>query len=224
MDNKIKQISLKQRYSLEDRDIEEFIEEAYFIQGQDYVDFLAQYGYDVIGFCWGEIRDNAVNKQFFSLLEKSPWLDGKLIMLASEDCSKIDKEGIYYEDITNNPIIKRVSMSLTEFEIRKVDKYKHWEKCKDCNVYAYVTSGELEKDLSMEWIKFLASRYLEYEQYMLDRYKWIKFNACSAKEHTERLIERCVGEIYELQKRNLEKQNKSIEKSDYIINMLTNNK
>jgi len=217
-------VSLKQKYNIPDRMLEEFIEEDDFIMGKDYVDFLAQHGYNIIGFCRGEIKGDEVDKTFLPLTDRELWLDHMLILISNQEHPNTQFSGIYCEQIEGNPYVKRISLSLTEFEIRTVEKFKRWEKVEKDNVYAYVTSGKLEKGLSMEWIKFLASRYIEYEEYILDRYKWVKFNAVANKQSVDRLIARRVGEIENELTQASKEQQKIIDKSDYIINMITSGK
>lgn len=225
MEKKVKQISLKQRYNLDGRDIEEFIEDAYFIQGKDYVDFLTEQGYKVAGLCKSREPDENNNMVFKPMDDNTSWLDGALILIGDNEDREGYSDGLCCKYVENNPFVKRISMSLTEFKIRLVSKYYRWEKIEEDNVYAYVIKGDLEKDLSMEWIKFLADRYLEYEQYMLERYKWVKINASQYKQEAERLIAKRIANIDENKiKEAIANQQRIIDKSDYITNMLTREK
>ena len=216
MKNKSGQISLKERYG-NIGDVEEFIEDGNFINGEDYLTFLTQYGYKVDGYYDGNKKSSVTFKCFDGSVQ---WLDGALILLQNE---KGFKE-ISAEEIENNPFVKQISMSLTEFKIKTISKYKRWGKVEKDNVYAYVTKGNVEKDLSIQWIKFLAGRYFEYEQYMINRYRWVKINAMARKEDAERLIARRVGEIDNNLIEIFEEQENIIEESDHIIGILKNGK
>lgn len=225
MAKEVKQISLKERYKLQGRDIEEFIEDAYFIEGEDYLDFFAEHGYEVAGFCTSREPDENNDMVFRPIDSYTSWLDDALILIGDDEEREGYSDGLYCKQVENNPFVKMIDMSLTEFRIRTVSKYNRWEKVEEHNVYAYVTKGEVEKDLSMEWIKFLADRYLEYKQYMLDRYKWVKLNATHYKEDAERLIAKRIAEIDQNKiQETIAKQQKIIDKSDYITDMLTNEK
>lgn len=221
MEKEVKQISLKERYKLKSRDMEEFIEDAYFIEGEDYLHFLTEHGYNVAGYCTSRKRDENNNMVFSPMDSHTPWLDDALILIGDDNEREGYSDGLNCQYVENNPFVKIISMSLTEFEIRLVSKYYRWEKIEEHNVYAYVIKGDLEKDLSMEWIKFLADRYLEYEQYMIKRYVCVRRNAIDQKEDVDRLVaeghygynNRLLGDQIKLQK--------IIEKSNKILTMLS---
>ena len=215
-----KNISLKEKYEISALDIDEFIEEENFIEGEDYLNFLSQNGYNVVGYYCSEGDTNSGGKWFYPFNDWTPWLDNALILLGNEEC-KAGSKGFYCEKIAGNHYIRRISMSLTQFEIYTVLKYKHWEKVEKDNVYAYVTNGNLEKDLSMEWIKFLAETYVEYKNYILDRYKWVKTNALIRKERIEQAIAKRDGSSANKLEGALEQCEQMIAKSDYIVDMLT---
>lgn len=191
----------------------EGIKRGEFIETKDYFEFFAQNGYKLEGYDTSNRNWDRADATFSKFGDYRPWLDESLVLLGDEEERGDKFEGFYCRNIVNNPFVKYIRLGLTEFDIYTVvlnPDAGGWGN--DEPFYAY----KLEKDLSKEWVKFLALKNEEYRQYVLAMCKNVKKETPENIKRYNSLLAQDIAELKAKHARRIDGVNKEFEKYNNI--------
>lgn len=181
---------------------------------EDIKNFLMEQGYN-----WtkriGEDRGE-YEVAFNDCGKYSKYIDDQYILIGTEEDwgDSIDE---YYvcEDITKCPFVKYIRhSSLTKFKVYKPIEHSNSGELGFGNTYI---DYELEKDLSIEWVKFLVKLCPEFGDYLLKNCDTLMWQEKGHMETETRLIAKRIAELQQQDKDIKANYNKKIEHYKKVI-------
>ena len=192
---------------------EQQIKSGAFIETKDYFEFFAQNGYKLAGYDISNRNWDRADARFSKFGDYRPWLDEALILLGDEEERGNKFEGVYCRNIVNNPFVKYIRFGPIEFKIYTVvlnPDAGGWGS--DEPSYAY----RLERDLSNEWVKFLALKNEEYRQYILSECKRVQRETPESVERHNNMLAKRIAELQKQTAGYIDEDNKKLEKYNQI--------
>ena len=167
--------------------------------------------------------DGEYEVAFNDIGEYGKYLDNQFILVGTKDGwgDSIDE---YYvcEDITECPFVKYIRQSsLTEFLVYKPIEHSHVGEPGFGDTYI---EYELEKDLSIEWVKFLVKLCPEFGDYLLKNCDTLIWQEKGHMETETRLIAKKIAELQQQDKDMRAKCNKKVEHYKNVIDAVKQTK
>lgn len=191
----------------------EVVKRGAFIETKDYFEFFAQNGYKLEGYDTSNRNWDRADARFSKFGDYRPWLDEALVLLGDEEERGDRFEGFYCRNIVNNPFVRYIRLGPTEFNIYTVvlnSDAGGWGN--DEPFYAY----KLEKNLSKEWVKFLALKNEEYRQYILSECKRVQREIPENIERRNNMLAKHIAELEKQTAEHIAADNKELERYNQI--------
>ncbi len=203
---------------------EERIKSADFINNKSFREFLAENGYEIVGY--DHNRYNFENRYIhfgaFGEYERDfRHTDRGLILIGPGSEWDESIEGFTVKNIVGNPFVKYLDWGLTEFKVYKIANNSGAEGFgSDEPLYC----GKLEKDLSNEWIKFWALREEDYAKYMLAECHDIRKKAPQDVEYYGNLLARDIARLEAEYNQRMDGVNKKLNRYSEIEQIIKSTK
>ena len=187
------------------------IERLDFVTYQDFSDFLAQYGYNVVGASANGSMDRAQVRFYRCDGHKIP----TLVLLGPESKWGKDIDNFYCKNIIENPFVKYISCGLTTFKI-----YSVVVNPKSCCGWgpseepSYIP--KLEKDLSAEWIRLWTEREEYYSKYVLSECDRVKREIPEKIVGCKNMLAERIAELQKQTNQAIEQDNKVLDEYNQI--------
>ncbi|MBQ3502775.1 MAG: hypothetical protein IJA72_03830 [Clostridia bacterium] len=151
------------------------------------------------------------------------YIDDQYILIGTED-DWGDSVDEYYvcEDITKCPYVKYIRQpSLTEFKVYKPIEHPHVGEPGFGNTYI---DYELEKDLSIEWVKFLVKLCPEFGDYLLKNCDTLIWQEKGHMETETRFIAKKIEELEQQDKESKANYNNKVRHYKNVIDAVKQTK
>ena len=190
-----------------------------FIKNEDYMEFFAQNGYKLAGY-YANSRDwDRKGEFFFKFGEHKQSLDRALVFLGDE-MERGDYRGHFFcYNIVNNPSVKYIVHSLTEFRVFSVVEN---EKCRGWGSDEPEYCTKFEKDLSDEWVKFLALKDEDYIKYILKECAKVQKEMPERIEYHKNMLAKRIEELKQETAKWIAENNRKLDKYNQIEQIVRN--
>ena len=201
---------------LEQKAREERIRSVDFIDNESFREFLSSNGYDIVGYDNNSYNfdDRYIHFGSFGGYEKAyKGTDRSLILIGPQSEWDKSMEGFTVKNIVGNPFVKYVDWSLIEFKVYNIVNNPDAEGW-GSDEPNYM--GNLEKDLSNEWIKFWVLKDQDYVKYILKRCAEKKKEIPKSIDNRNSLLARRIRELQEEAKQRNHEDEKELAKFEEI--------
>lgn len=148
-----------------------YVQDGYFITLDVYKNFLKEHGYILTAYDGGGNID--WDRKFASFFEFHDGFDRHLndnmILIGKPEDWGEYMSGYWCDNIVNNPFVKHIKTSFTEFKIFTIVENERAKGFSFGPRDEYLYRIKLEKDLSKEWIQYLVKICPEFAEYQLAR-------------------------------------------------------
>ncbi len=202
---------------LEEKEKWLMLERLDFITYQDFRDFLAKSGYNVVGASANGSIDRAQVRFYRCDSSKIP----TLVLLGPESEWGKYVDNFYCKNIIENPFVKYVSCGLTTFKIYSVvanPDYKSGWGISDVPPH----KTQLEMDLSDEWITMWAEREEYYSKYVLSECARVKREIPKNIEGRKHFLAERIEQLEKETDQAIEQDNKVLDKYNRIERVIKN--
>lgn len=153
----------------------------------------------------------------------SKYIDDRYILIGRTQDWGISVDKYYVcEDITKSPYVKYIRQpSLTEFKVYKPIEHSNAGELGFGNTYI---DYKLEKDLSLEWVKFLVKLCPEFGDYLLKNCDTIIWMEKGHLQEETRLIAKKIAELQQQDKEVRAKSDKTIKHYKDVIEAVNQTK
>jgi len=204
---------------LEERERTRRIASEAFIKNEDYFEFFAQNGYKLAGYNVSSRDWDRKGEFFFKFDEHKQSLNKALVFLGDE-MERGDYRGHFFcYNIVDNPCVKYIVHSLTEFRVYSVvvnENAGGWGS--DEPAYRV----KFEKDLSYEWIKFLALKDEDYIKYILKECAKVQKEMPERIEYHKNMLAKRIEELQQITSECIEENNNKLNKYNQIEQIVRN--
>lgn len=203
---------------------EERIKSADFINNESFSEFLAENGYEIVGYDHNHynFEDRYIHFGAFGEYERDfRHTDRGLILLGPGSEWDESIQGFTVKNIVENPFVKYLDWGLTEFKVYTIVNNSD---AGGFGSYESLYCARLEKDLSNEWIEFWALRDEDYAKYMSDECKSVRNQAPEDIEHYRNLLARDIARLEAEHNQRIDGVNKKVEKYNRIEQIIKNTK
>ena len=195
------------------------LEKLEFITTKDLCNFLSHYGYDIVGYenyC-GFYRHHRGFNTWNSVKNDIYDINKSLILIGPPAIWGNHVKNFHCKDVVRNPFVKYLSFNFMEFRIFTLVENE------DANLFGideHEFSYELEKDLSHEWIKYLALKDENYAKYILDKCDKIQNEELENIKTYNNLLAQDIARLKSQTERRIAECNNALNKYDKIAQIV----
>ncbi|MBQ3502777.1 MAG: hypothetical protein IJA72_03840 [Clostridia bacterium] len=193
-----------------------------FINNESFSEFLKLNGYEIVGYDHNRynFEEWCIHFSRFGGYEKAyRSTNWGLILLGPQSEWGENVDDFTCKDIAKNPFVKYLDWGLTEFKVYSIVNNidaDGWGS--DEALYC----GNLEKDLSDEWVEFWALRDEDYAKYVLEECDNVRNRTPEDIEHYNNLLAKRIAELQAEHVERVDQANKKLARYNKIQQIIKN--